>query len=1404
MKVTLRILIVEDSEDDALLNLIQIKKGGYDIYYERVETAETFIAAINLKNWDIILADYALPHFSGLKALMILKESGKDIPFIIISGIIGEDVAVEAMKSGAHDYVMKNNLHRLLPAVERELYESAERTEKRAIEKKQKQVEENLQASEERFRTLYENVKIGLYRAAPDGTFLMANRALLSMLGFSSFDELTKMKFERKGFQLLSSRKAFYEAIEKDGEVENFESTWIRQDRSPVYVRESARAIRDTNGKTLFYDGTVEDITERKRAREALLKSEERYRLLFETSADGIVIIDVEYMTFKYVNPALCRMLGYTQKELLAMDISGIHPKQDLKWIIAEFEYQDREDKSIASDIPCLRKDGSIFYADINTAKTQFDGRECIISTFRDITGRKQVEDKLRNSEERLKILFDYAPDAYYLNDLKGNFIDGNIAAEKLLGIDKNVFLGKSFLKLHLLSPNQKVKAAKLLTRNMLGQSTGPDEFVLLRKDSSAVTVEISTHPIKIKERAVVLGIARDITRRKQAEKDLKDSEARARGLVDAIPDTIFRLNKQGVYVDYKADKKDLAFIKESVIGKNIREVMPPEFTDLVDKKMKQTLKTRQMQVFDYQLPWPNNGFSEFEARMVPVSPDEVIVIIRDVTERRQSEQALQNSELRFKQVSENAQEWIWEVDKNGLYTYSNPFVNDLLGYRPEEIIGKKHFYDLFDPENREEMKKVAFEGFARKDSFRNFINDCIHKDGRKVILSTSGVPMLDSENNLVGYRGIDIDITERVHAEQLLKSSEERYRSVTQSANEAIITSDSKGTIIDWNRGAEKIFGYTETEAKGQNLSVIIPQAYKKEHDRGIKRMEKESESHVIGTTVELQGIHKSGKEFPLELSLAQWESSEGKFFTGIIRDITERKHTEEALRYEKKLLRLLIDNIPDLMYTKDTACRKTLVNIADVQNMGVKSESEVLGKDDFAFFSKELAKKFFADDLSVIQTGQPMINKEEYTINEKGQEKWLLTSKFPLKDERGQIIGLAGVGRDITERKRTIEALQNSELRFKQVSENAREWIWEVDENGLFTYVNPVVKEILDYIPEEVVGKKHFYDFYKQEEKEKIKQLLFELFSSKKSFKDIISTYVHKDDREVILSTSGVPILENEEKLLGYRGVNVDITERIRAEEEIRLKNEQLLKVNAEKDRFFSIIAHDLRGPFSSYIGFTKLLVDELPNLPMDKIKSYALKLRDSAVNIFYLLENLLEWANMQRGLLPFKPEVFQLYPLIEDCLVTLKDPAQKKKIEITTDIPDQLKVLADSNMLKSVIRNLVSNAVKFTPHEGKINLSARTSDHQNIEIAIKDTGIGMNKTMVDDLFRIDARTNRSGTDNEPSSGLGLVLCKEFIEKHSGKIWVKSEEKDPSTGKAGGTTFNFVIPQRIPEQAK
>ena len=237
------------------------------------------------------------------------------------------------------------------------------------------------------------------------------------------------------------------------------------------------------------------------------------------------------------------------------------------------------------------------------------------------------------------------------------------------------------------------------------------------------------------------------------------------------------------------------------------------------------------------------------------------------------------------------------------------------------------------------------------------------------------------------------------------------------------------------------------------------------------------------------------------------------------------------------------------------------------------------------------------------------------------------------------------------------------------------------------------------------------------------------------------------------------------------------------------INVKNEDLIKLNSEKDKFFSIIAHDLRSPFNTFLGFTEMMVTDLNKMSLSELQKIAGMLNNSAKNLFGLLTNLLEWSIMQRGVTEFNPKNIPVADFINDSIDLYTEQARLKEIEIDINIPENVTVFVDNNMMKTVIRNLLSNALKFSNSGGKIIISAVVSENNTVEIKVKDSGIGMDKDLINDLFKIDKKTSRKGTNNEPSTGLGLYLCKEYVEKQNGKITVLSEE-----GKGSEFVFSLL----------
>ncbi len=377
-----------------------------------------------------------------------------------------------------------------------------------------------------------------------------------------------------------------------------------------------------------------------------------------------------------------------------------------------------------------------------------------------------------------------------------------------------------------------------------------------------------------------------------------------------------------------------------------------------------------------------------------------------------------------------------------------------------------------------------------------------------------------------------------------------------------------------------------------------------------------------------------------------------------------------------------------------------------------------------------------------------------------------------------------------DITQRKQAEKEKQISDALIRTLSlaiEQSPVTTVITDLAGNIEFVNPKFTEITGYTAEEVIGKNS--RVLKSGDKPDSKyQELWDTILSGQSWHGIFQN--KKKSGELYWESAVIsPVKDEKGVITHFLAVKEDITERRQAEEEIKLKNEELHMLNAEKDKFFSIIAHDLRAPFNGFLGFTNMLVDDLDTLTLKETRKLAGIMKSSATNIFRLLENLLEWSRLKRGKIPFEPAPLLLMSAVSESMHTVIDSARKKEIEIRYEIPQDMEVFADEFMLGTILRNLATNAVKYTPRAGSVTIAAKPVSDSLVEISIKDTGIGMNPEMIDNLFKLDLNTSRKGTDGEPSTGLGLIICKEFIEKHGAKLWVESEE-------GIGSTFYFSLP--------
>lgn len=365
------------------------------------------------------------------------------------------------------------------------------------------------------------------------------------------------------------------------------------------------------------------------------------------------------------------------------------------------------------------------------------------------------------------------------------------------------------------------------------------------------------------------------------------------------------------------------------------------------------------------------------------------------------------------------------------------------------------------------------------------------------------------------------------------------------------------------------------------------------------------------------------------------------------------------------------------------------------------------------------------------------------------------------------------------------SIQKEEEREYYYTSILNNIGDPVFVKDEQSRLLFVNDAFCEIFNLKKEDIIGNTLAEDVSPEE---------MEIFLriDKQVLKDGIEnineeTLTVRGGATRIISTRKTRFIDgNGKKYLV--GVIHDITERKKSEGSLKESESKLKELNLTKDKLFSIIAHDLRSPFNSIIGFSDLLMKNGEDLNAEEKEQYSSIINGAAKSTLVLLDNLLNWAKSQSGQLSFNPETIHLSELIQEITKLENAQAQAKNIVINNFSLEQIKVIADQNMLKTILRNLISNAIKFTNKGGEIKIFA-TLKQDDVEITISDNGVGINKENAIALFKLSSNTTTVGTANESGSGLGLVLCKEFVEKNNGKIWVESEE-----GK--GSNFNFTLP--------
>ncbi|MBC8005087.1 MAG: PAS domain-containing sensor histidine kinase [Verrucomicrobia bacterium] len=477
-----------------------------------------------------------------------------------------------------------------------------------------------------------------------------------------------------------------------------------------------------------------------------------------------------------------------------------------------------------------------------------------------------------------------------------------------------------------------------------------------------------------------------------------------------------------------------------------------------------------------------------------------------------------------------------------------------------------------------------------------------------------------------------------------------------------------------------------------------------------------------------------------------------------------------------------LISDFIPAGHFTLDRDGKILDLNLLGASILG--NDREALINNDFRFFLTRHTRPEF-DELLHDIFDLNMKSSREVRLSLSGEPSGFIHLVGMLSEDEAKCFIMTV---DITDYKIITESLKDSEIRYRRLFESAKDGILILDAvSGKIMDANPYLVQLLGYSYEDLLGKEIW-------EIEAFKNIGY-------SMDNFIELQIKGEIRygDMPLETKKGKSISVEFVSNVYVANHVkviqchirDITERKRVEKALRDSETRLIELNSTKDKFFSIIAHDLKGPFNSILGFSELLTDRIKDNDYEEIEKYAMIIHNSARRAMDLIMNLLEWSRSQTGRMEFNPENMDLVSLIRTISQLLNDIALQKLITLYTETPEHVMVFADKAMMGTVMRNLISNAIKFTNPEGEIVISI---DHKmnKLIVTVADNGVGIKPEGIEKLFVIEKSYSTVGTQGEKGTGLGLILCKEFIERHGGEIWVESE-----FGK--GSKFHFTIPENF-----
>ncbi len=1278
------------------------------------------------------------------------------------------------------------------------------------------------------------------------GRYIGCNNAFTEQMGVTAEEIQGKTVFElwpsehaevyhQKDLELLRQpQRQIYEFMlrDKNGQMRNV-----------VYAK---GVFYDTTGKPAGLVGAYVDISERKQAEDALRESEARHRAVFEGSPHGILIADRDTQAFLYANPSICRMLGYTEDALLQLSVPDIHPAEALPQVQQAFAAMARGEKTMTGALPFLRRDGSLFFAEVGAAQLHIDGRDCLVGFFTDVSDRLQAEEALVQQRMLLRTVIDHLPDAIYVKDLALRKLLANHADLQNMGLeDEAAALGKT--DFDVFPP----PIAAQFTRDdrAVLESGVPildREERLMRPSGEERWLSTSKMPLRDVRGQIVglIGIGHDITARKRAEDALRESQAMLNLVLDTIPQAVFWKDRDGYYLGCNKTFAQAVGLEDpaDIIGKTDFDLpWSREEANAYRADDREVLERRRIKRHIIEpLSQADGTRLWIDTTKVPLldetgQPFAVLGVYEDVTGRKQMEESLRKSEERNRAIVAALPDFLFQIDADNRFIDCHTSDPNTLLLPPEQVIGQRA-EDILPPAlvalTAEKVQQTLRTGEMQIYDYELEV----HGEERyfETRMTVSG-----PQSVLALVR----DITRNKKAEADLQESEARYRQLFDHAPAGIYEIDLlHNRILSVNEIAYRYLGYTREEfLQMEPLELLTPDS----RDLFLERMRQYAEGATPAEQVECELVGKQGQHLWVLLTV-RYKLKDGRPVSAsvVVHDISERRQMEAALRQERDLSRALAEAAALINRTLDPNAVLDLLleqisqivpnDAANIMLIEAEGRVHVARQRRYRQFETAAAAPSPVYELDQVptlrrmaRTSEPLVIADTVADPDwvgSPEQAWLRSYVGAPICARGAPVGFLNLNsatpgfftplhaeilrifadhaavalenarlydaarQELRAREQAEAALREREAFFHALFEQASDAIFIENTEDRILDANHRACELFGYSREELL--QLTVPDLQAPEHRAIRGQAIKTELAKYHGLPFEGLHLTKDGRRipVEITTTSLRIGAGDLALSIIR----DITDRKAMETQLR-RQEQLAAIG----QLAAGIAHDFRNLLTTIILYAHL-GQRRPDLP-PTVAQHLQTIIGEAHKATDLIQQILDFG--RRTELDRRP--LDLVAFVEN-VVTVLQRTLPEHIAIMLDIaPGEHIIEGDAGRLQQALMNLALNARDAMPDGGTLCIGVKQlviepggqpplpemaqapTPSTWIHLSVSDTGMGMTEKVRAHLFQPFFTTKEEGK----GTGLGLAQVYGIVQLHAGHIGV-------TTAIGQGTTFHIYLP--------